>query len=36
MAKRSVMIVGGGLAGMAAAMKLAELECDVGIMSLRR
>ncbi len=34
MPKRSVMIIGGGLAGMAAAMKLAELECDVGIMSL--
>ena len=34
MAKRSVMIVGGGLAGMAAAMKLAELECTVGMMSL--
>jgi succinate dehydrogenase / fumarate reductase, flavoprotein subunit len=34
MAKKSVMIIGGGLAGMAAAMKLAELECDVGIMSL--
>ena len=30
------MIIGGGLAGMAAAMKLAELECDVGIMSLTR
>lgn len=28
------MIVGGGLAGLAAAMKLAELECDVGVMSL--
>jgi succinate dehydrogenase / fumarate reductase flavoprotein subunit len=28
------MIVGGGLAGLAAAMKLAELECDVGLMSL--
>ena len=34
MAKPSVMIVGGGLAGMAAAIKLAELECDVTIMSL--
>ena len=34
MAKPSVMIVGGGLAGLAAAMKLAELDCDVGIMSL--
>jgi succinate dehydrogenase / fumarate reductase, flavoprotein subunit len=28
------MIIGGGLAGMAAAMKLAELECEVSIMSL--
>jgi succinate dehydrogenase / fumarate reductase flavoprotein subunit len=28
------MIVGGGLAGLAAAVKLAELECDVQIMSL--
>ena len=28
------MVVGGGLAGLAAAMKLAELECDVGVMSL--
>ena len=34
MAKRSVMIIGGGLAGMAAAIKLAELECNVTIMSL--
>ena len=34
MAKQSVMIIGGGLAGMAAAIKLAELECDVTIMSL--
>ncbi|MGO9108429.1 MAG: succinate dehydrogenase flavoprotein subunit [Thermoguttaceae bacterium] len=34
MAKPSVMIIGGGLAGMAAAIKLAELECDVTIMSL--
>ena len=34
MAKRRVMIIGGGLAGMAAAVKLAELECDVGLMSL--
>ena len=34
MAKPSVMIIGGGLAGMAAAIKLAELECDVSIMSL--
>ena len=30
----SVMIVGGGLAGMAAAIKLAELDCDVSVMSL--
>lgn len=29
-----VMIVGGGLAGLAAAMKLAELDCSVGLMSL--
>ena len=34
MAKQSVMIIGGGLAGMAAAIKLAELECDVSMMSL--
>src|SRR5271157_2897988 len=34
MAKPSVMIVGGGLAGLSAAIKLAELECDVSIMSL--
>ncbi len=34
MAKPSVMIVGGGLAGMAAAMKLAELDCEVAVMSL--
>ncbi len=34
MAKPSVMIIGGGLAGMAAAIKLAELECDVSIMSV--
>ena len=32
--KPSILIVGGGLAGMAAAMKLAELDCQVGIMSL--
>jgi len=30
------MIVGGGLAGLAAAMKLAELDVDVGLMSLAR
>jgi len=34
MAKQSVMIIGGGLAGMSAAIKLAELECDVSIMSV--
>jgi succinate dehydrogenase / fumarate reductase, flavoprotein subunit len=34
MVKPSVMIVGGGLAGLAAAIKLAELECDVTLMSL--
>jgi len=34
MAKPSVMIVGSGLAGMAAAIKLAELQCDVAVMSL--
>ncbi len=34
MAKQRVMIVGGGLAGLAAAMKLAELEVDVDLMSL--
>jgi succinate dehydrogenase / fumarate reductase, flavoprotein subunit len=28
------MVVGGGLAGLAAAMKLAELDCSVGLMSL--
>ena len=28
------MIIGGGLAGMAAAIKLAELECDVSMMSV--
>ncbi|HHM13047.1 MAG TPA: FAD-binding protein, partial [Planctomycetaceae bacterium] len=32
--KPRVMIVGGGLAGLAAAMKLAELEVDVDLMSL--
>ncbi len=34
MAKQRVMIVGGGLAGLAAAMKLAELEIPVDLMSL--
>lgn len=34
MAKQRVMVVGGGLAGLAAAMKLAELEVDVDMMSL--
>jgi len=34
MAKQPVMIIGGGLAGAAAAIKLAELGCDVKIMSL--
>jgi succinate dehydrogenase / fumarate reductase flavoprotein subunit len=34
MAKQRVMIVGGGLAGLSAAMKLAELGIDVDIMSL--
>ena len=34
MPKRQIIIVGGGLAGLAAAMKLAELECDVALMSL--
>ena len=34
MANQRVMIVGGGLAGMAAAMKLAELGIDVDMMSL--
>ena len=34
MSKQRVMIVGGGLAGLAAAMKLAELEVDVDLMSL--
>src|SRR3989304_8788890 len=29
-----VMVIGGGLAGWAAAMKLAELDCSVGLMSL--
>ncbi len=33
-ARPRVMIVGGGLAGLAAAMKLAELEVDVDLMSL--
>ena len=34
MANQRVMIVGGGLAGLAAAMKLAELGIDVDLMSL--
>ena len=34
MAKPTVMIIGSGLAGMAAAIKLAELDVDVSIMSL--
>jgi succinate dehydrogenase flavoprotein subunit len=34
MAKQRVMLVGGGLAGLAAAMKLAELGVDVDLMSL--
>ena len=33
-AKPRVMVVGGGLAGLAASMKLAELGVDVGLMSL--
>lgn len=34
MAKQRVMIIGGGLAGLSAAMKLAELGIDVDLMSL--
>ena len=34
MANKRVMIVGGGLAGLAAAMKLAELDVEVDLMSL--
>lgn len=34
MANLRVIVVGGGLAGLAATMKLAELECDVSVMSL--
>lgn len=34
MAKKRVMVVGGGLAGLAATMKLAELGVDVDLMSL--
>ena len=36
MTKPRVVVIGSGLAGMSAAMKLAELECDVAVMSLRR
>jgi succinate dehydrogenase / fumarate reductase flavoprotein subunit len=35
MAKQRVMVVGGGLAGLAAAMKLAEVGIDVDVMSLQ-
>src|SRR5687768_12058565 len=35
MAKQRVMVVGGGLAGLAATMKLAELGIDVDVMSLQ-
>lgn len=34
MAKERVMVIGGGLAGLAATMKLAELGVDVGLMAL--
>ncbi len=34
MAKQRVLVVGGGLAGLAATMKLAELGIDVDLMSL--
>jgi len=34
MAKPRVLIVGGGLAGLAASVKLAEMDLDVGLMSL--
>ena len=34
MAKRRVMVIGGGLAGLAATMKLAELDLHVALMSL--
>jgi len=34
MAKQRVLVVGGGLAGLAAAMKLAEGGVDVDVMSL--
>ncbi len=36
MAKKRVLVVGGGLAGLAASMKLAELDADVSLMSLTR
>jgi succinate dehydrogenase / fumarate reductase flavoprotein subunit len=35
MAKQRVMVIGGGLAGLAAAMKLAEVGIDVDVMSLQ-
>jgi len=36
MRKRRVVVVGGGLAGLAVAMKLAELDVDVALMSLSK